>query len=100
MRCRRLLLLCVIRTSTFFCDLQEPYFKAPMPKALSQHLRFVFDMSGQNHQRKALFYLYFHTDLQSAASPLRHEASAGSLAEDLDCHKTRVNDGSGTATDM
>ena len=40
------------------------------------------------------------TDLQSAASPLRHEAGAGSLAEDLDCHKPLVNDGSGTAPDM
>ena len=35
-----------------------------------------------------------YTDLQSAASPLRHEAGAGSLAEDLDCHKAAVNDGS------
>ena len=41
-----------------------------------------------------------YTDLQSAASPLRHEAGAGSLAEDLDCHKPLVNDGSGTVMDM
>lgn len=41
-----------------------------------------------------------YTDLQSAASPLRHEAGAGSLAEDLDRHKALVNDAICSAMDM